>query len=185
MALAQRIDAATDERLALYEGYGLVELRGREPIEKPPMSFRHARSIERFGRQLGRRLKPDQHLVFVESARLRVGNTSLIPDVVVIPAAIERAAFERDPNRLAVYDDPVTLVVEVWPPSTGSYDVATKLPLYRARGDREIWSVHPFERTPTAWVHDAGGAYRESVASGGVEGAALPSVRVDLAAVLG
>ncbi len=99
---------------------------------------------------------------------------------------VEREYFERDPNRLAVYDDPVPLVIEVWSPSTGAYDTRTKLPLYRARGDREIWFAHPVERTLTAWVREVDGAYAETVhTGGGVASTALPAVRVDLGALFG
>ncbi|MBA3414533.1 MAG: Uma2 family endonuclease [Chloroflexia bacterium] len=186
MAVAQRIDAAAYERLALEEAGRFVELRDSMLVEKPAVSFGHARTIERFSRQLRPQLDPDDHLIFVESARLRGGESYLIPDLVVIPAEVERAAFDRDPHRLAVYDDPVPLVVEVWSPSTGAYDTRTKLPLYLARGDREIWFVDPFERTLSASVRRADGTYEETIHTAGiVECASLPGVRVDLGALFG
>jgi Uma2 family endonuclease len=52
---------------------------------------------------------------------------------------------------LEIYDEPLPLVAEVWSPSTGGYDVLAKLPEYRRRGDTEIWLLHPYERTLTAW----------------------------------
>jgi Uma2 family endonuclease len=186
MAVAQRIDAATYERLAVHAGYRFVELRDGVLVEKPPVSFRHARTIERVGRDLRPQLNPDDYLVFVESSRLRVGESYLVPDLVAIQTAVERVHFDRDPNQLAVYDEPVPLVVEVWSPSTGAYDLVGKLPLYQARADREIWFVHPVERTLTAWVRRDDGSYAELVYRGGVvKCSALPGVRIDLGALLG
>ncbi len=33
----------------------------------------------------------------------------------------------------------------------GRVDVESKLPDYRRRGDLEVWRIHPYERTLTAW----------------------------------
>lgn len=75
MAVVQRIAPATYERLAVHDGYRLVELRDGVLVEKPAVSFGHARTIERFGWDLRGQLDPNDHLVFVESCRLRVGDT--------------------------------------------------------------------------------------------------------------
>jgi Uma2 family endonuclease len=76
------------------------------------------------------------------------------------------------------------LVVEVWSPSTGEYDVDEQLPEYQARGDLEIWRVHPFERTLTVWRRQADGAYAHEVYEGGVvRPIALPGVTIDLDAL--
>ena len=50
-------------------------------------------------------------------------------------------------DELEVYDAPLPLVVEIWSPSTGEFDVTTKLLEYQRRGDLEIWRLHPYERT--------------------------------------
>jgi Uma2 family endonuclease len=71
--------------------------------------------------------------------------------------------------------------VEVWSPSTGQYDAREKLPEYQARGDAEIWYIHPYERTLTAWRRQPDGAYARTVLAGGiVEPVALPGVRINL-----
>ena len=73
------------------------------------------------------------------------------------------------------------LVVEVWEPPTPEYDAATKLPGYRDRGDREIWHLHPDDRTLTAWRRRPDGGYAEAVSRGGlVRPAFLPGVVIDL-----
>jgi Uma2 family endonuclease len=71
----------------------------------------------------------------------------------------------------------------VWSPSTGAYDIAGKLPEYRRRGDAEIWYVHPYERTLTAWRRQEDGSYTETVYHEDevVEVASLPGVRITLA----
>jgi Uma2 family endonuclease len=78
------------------------------------------------------------------------------------------------------------LVVEVWSPSTGGYDIDAKLPTYRARGDREIWRIHPYERTLTTWRRQPDGSYAETVHRGGtIEPIAVPGVTIDLDALFG
>jgi Uma2 family endonuclease len=85
---------------------------------------------------------------------------------------------------LEVYDEALPLVVEVRSPSTGTYDVDEKIPEYKRRGDLEIWRVHPFERTMTAWRRQPDGTYTETTYEGGaVQPVALPNVTVDLDAL--
>jgi Uma2 family endonuclease len=83
------------------------------------------------------------------------------------------------------YTEALPLVVEIWSPSTGDYDIAAKLPLYRQRGDQEIWFLHPYERTLTAWRRQPDGSYAEDFYPGGiVPVAALPGLTIDLDALL-
>ena len=85
---------------------------------------------------------------------------------------------------LEVYDQPLPLVVEVWSRSTGDYDVEEKLAVYQQRGDLEIWRIHPYERTLTAWRRQPDGSFEQSVHHDGIiSPAALPSVEIDLAAL--
>lgn len=113
----------------------------------------------------------------------RLADTYYIPDVYVIPVELV-GPLRRRPDVLEAYDAPLPLVVEVWSPSTGDYDVDTKLPEYQRRGDLEIWRIHPFERTLTAWRRQADGAYAEVHFTGGsVELSALPNISIDLAAL--
>ncbi len=73
-------------------------------------------------------------------------------------------------------------MVEVWSPSTGGCDVDTKLPEYRARGDQEVWRVHPYQRTLTTWRLRPDDTYDETVyREGVVRSASLPGVAIDLA----
>jgi Uma2 family endonuclease len=94
------------------------------------------------------------------------------------------AEFRDRRDKLAIFSEPLPLVVEVWSPSTGGYDVDAKLPIYQRRGDLEIWRIHPFERTLTAWRRQPDGSYEETIYRGGiVEPVALPGVSIDLEAL--
>ena len=87
----------------------------------------------------------------------------------------------RGERGLEFYDAALPLVVEIWSPSTGGYDVNVKLAEYQRRGDAEIWLVHPYDRTVTAWRRQPEGTYAESLhTSGVIEPIALPGVRIDL-----
>jgi Uma2 family endonuclease len=90
----------------------------------------------------------------------------------------------RQGNDLEIYDRPLPLVGEVWSPSTDDYDVNEKLAVYQQRGDLEIWLIHPYEQTLTAWRRKSGGRYQETVHRDGiVHPTALPNVASDLAAL--
>src|SRR3712207_8267863 len=56
--------------------------------------------------------------------------------------------------------------------------------LFRSeRGDLEIWRIHPYERTLTAWRRQPDGSYGEAVHTLGIiHPVALPNVAIDLAA---
>jgi Uma2 family endonuclease len=85
---------------------------------------------------------------------------------------------------LETYAAPLPLVVEVWSPSTGEYDLETKLREYQLRSDLEIWRLHPYERTLTAWRRQPDGSYSESRHEAGtVQPIALPGVTIDLDAL--
>lgn len=107
-----------------------------------------------------------------------------IPDVIVIRIEQLRQRLAL-PDEVEVYTDPLPLVVEVWSPSTGSYDRDVKLAQYQARGDFEIWSIHPYERWLIAWRKQADGSYTETICTeGAIVPAFLPDVSIDLASIL-
>lgn len=186
MVVAQRVDPATYETLAVGDDYRFVELRDGVLVEKPPVSVGHVWVIDGLVFDLGRQLDPTRYRVSAGGARLRYDDLYVIPDILVVPAEAAQALLERNRTGLSVYAEPMPLVIEVWSPSTGRYDVSTKIPLYRQRGDREIWFAHPVERTLTAWVRRDDGGYDEQVYRKGViESAALPEVRIDLGTLFG
>lgn len=103
-----------------------------------------------------------------------------IPDVFVVPMTIIRQMMAR-PGTLEAYTDPLPLVVEIWSPSTGVYDVDDKLPEDQRRGDEEIWRIHPYDRTLIAWRRRPDGSYTDDTLQGGaVRPVALSNVVIDL-----
>ena len=175
---------ATYERVALDDPEGQWELHQGRLREKPSMSVGHNETMSELGFELRRQLDRAQFAVRINAGRARrADETYYIPDVFVIPIALTGPLRDRW-DLLEVYDAPLPLVVEVWSPSTGAYDVDAKLPEYRKRGDLEIWRLHPRERTLHAWRRRPDGDYNEVVYHGGiVEPIALPGVRIDLDAL--
>lgn len=174
----------TFEQVVLKEHGRQWELHQGRLREKPPMTAAHNRSMFRLGLQLGRQLDPSEFDVRVNAGRLRrTGETAYIPDVVVIPASLVQTILDRS-DLLEEYPEALPFVAEVWSPSTGQYDVDAKLPEYQRRGDHEIWRLHPFERTLTAWRRRPDGQYDRLEYQGGtVDLVALPGVRIDLDAL--
>jgi Uma2 family endonuclease len=180
------LQAKSDEETLLADPYSPWELFDGVLVEKPIMSMEHDYVQHELGFSLRQQLDPKDYWVRMNFSRLRrTSRNYFIPDVLVIPLE-ER---ERDRSRwreLAIYDRPIPLVVEVWSPSTGSYDRSFKLAEYRRRGDLEIWFIHPLRRTLTIWRKREDGEYdEETVTTGIVRPTALPGVEIDLDALLG
>lgn len=150
------------------------------------MSFSHNNVITELSYFLRHQLAPDQFLVRIEGARLRRDDeTVYIPDLVVVRYD-QAAPLMGKPRPLEIYTDPVLLVVEVWSPSTGEIDLREKVPVYQQRGDLEIWHLHPFDRTLTAWRRQSDGSYAQTTyRSGAVEPATIPGVVIALDALFG
>ena len=168
-------------RIALDDPDGLWELHAGVLRGKPTMSYGHNGAMRRLAYALTTQLDPDVYEVSSNASRVRQTEANYyIPDLMVIPVAMMATYHDRQ-RALEVYDEPLPLVIEVWSPSTGDYDIDAKLPPYQRRGDREIWRVHPFDRTVTSWVRMADGTYAETVHTGGVvRPVALPDVAIDL-----
>lgn len=185
MVVANHISEREYRELSLNDPDHLWELWDGVPREKPLMSMKHEDVSFLLGYMLQSQLDWSMYRVNVNGGRTRVSPVNyFIPDVVVIPAAY-KVPFEDDPRALNAFADPLPLVVEVWSRTTGAYDFATKLQAYRARGDAEIWFIHPYERTLTTWRRQADGRYVEETYRGGlVAVASLPGVSIDLDALL-
>ncbi|MGD9890238.1 MAG: Uma2 family endonuclease [Dehalococcoidia bacterium] len=159
------------EELALRELDQFWELHDGELVRKPGeiMTTGHNRVMDRLSWQLHRQLDPALYEVRINNARARrLSRSAYIPDVVVVPVGLVRRNIEEQPTRLEAYQEPLPLVVEVWSPSTGGYDVNSKLPEYQRRGDAEVWRIHPLQRTVTAWRRQTDGSYAELRFAGGV-----------------
>jgi Uma2 family endonuclease len=178
------VSTRTYEQVALEDPEGQWELHDGRLVAKPAMTTEHYYIARVLGFLLQSQLDLKEYLVSVDSARVRRSESGYyIPDVAVLPMRLVRALLAR-PGTLEVYDQPLPLVVEVWSPSTGDYDVTAKPPEYQRRGDAEIWLVHPYERTLTRWVRQPDGAYIEEHVSGGVvEPLFLTGVTIELASI--
>lgn len=179
--------AVTEEEylsIALAEHDGHWELWDGKLVRKPSMTFAHNEIAWKLGVSLYSQL---DHAGF--SCRTNAGHAHhsernyYVPDVMVIPMTYALPLRDRQ-DLLEAYAEPLPLVVEVWSRSTGRYDVREKLGQYRQRGDLEIWFIHPYERTLTAWQRQPDGSYSEAMHRGGtIQPVALPGVSIDLDAL--
>jgi Uma2 family endonuclease len=176
-----RVSEAEYREFALGDKTGDWELVDGLLREKPAMTFGHGRVIYELTVRIANQLDPNAYAMRINHARLRVSSgTYYVPDLAVIPVALEQRNLAT-PRALDAYSEPLPLVIEIWSPSTGDYDFDPKLPDYQQRGDLEIWYIHPYERTLTAWRRESHGTYRESLYRGGmVQAESIPGVGVDL-----
>ena len=171
----------TYRRVALEDPEGKWELICGRLREKPPMTTEHNDVQSRLDRRLNNQLAEDEYAVRAGNGRLYIPNGDYyVPDLCVIPRPLVRR-LRQTPGTFEAYDDPVPLVVEIWSPSTGCKDLDEKLPAYQARGDLEIWYIHPYERTLTAWRRQPNGSYTETLhTSGPIRPVALPDMAIEV-----
>ncbi|MBA3450056.1 MAG: Uma2 family endonuclease [Chloroflexia bacterium] len=183
MATATTLSEQAYRELALNEEDRFWELWDGVPVEKPWMSIEHNAVALYLGVALANQLDRRLYRITVNGDRARPSpRNSYIPDVIAISAAYQDPLDRR---ALGIYTDPLPLVVEVWSPTTGDYDIEAKLPVYRTRGDLEIWFIYPYERTLTARRRQPDSTYTEERYKGGiVPVASLPGVSIDLDALL-
>jgi Uma2 family endonuclease len=170
----------TYEQVALEDPEGQWELVCGRLRSKPGMTQEHNDVARMLLYQLLGQLRMDEYTVDSNKPRTRLpGGDSYIPDLLVFPTALMEP-LKGSPG-LEAYSEPLPLIVEVWSPSTGGYDVTDKLAGYRERGDAEIWLIRAREKTLAAWVRQPDGSYTETRYTGGeVRPAALPGVVIRL-----
>ena len=184
MAVEQRTSEEQYQQFVSAQPDGQWELHDGRLVEKPVVTFRHGQIPMLLGHFLLSQLDRDAFQVVSELRVRRSPATVFMPDVMVVPAAYSEDI--RDQPVLAIFSDPLPLVVEVWSPSTGDYDVDAKLPVYQQRGDLEIWRIHPYERTLTVWQRQPEGSYVETIHDGGiVTPVALSGVEINLDELFG
>lgn len=178
------ISAQTYEQVAWEDPDGKWELHDGVLRQKPPMTNEHNSMQNVLGMMLGGQLDYRQFELRVDSGKTRRADHSYyIPDLFVVPKALV-LAHRGQGSQLEIYDEPLPLVVEVWSPSTGAYDIDDKIPEYERRGDLEVWRIHPYERTLRARRRQSDGSYTETLYTGGtVAPVALPGVVIDLDAL--
>lgn len=179
MSVAQRITEAEYQQIALADHERNWELLDGQLREKPAMTWAHDEVVIALSNLLYQQLDRRRFRVRVEG-RVRRPGTIFRPDVSVVPTELGDE-FRGRPGVLAIFSEPLPLVVEVWSRSTGDYVVDAKLPIYQRRGDLEIWRVHPYERTVTVWRRQADGSYIDHIyREGAIRPVALPDVTIEL-----
>lgn len=175
------VSPATYEQVALEDSDVTWEYVCGRLREKPGMTQEHNSVAGVLTFLIQSQLSLRSYRALSNASRLRVGTgNSYVPDVIVIPSGL--AKTKSGSRKLETYDEALPFVAEGWSPSTGAYDIDTKLPDYLARGDEVVWRVHPYEKTVRAWTRQPDGAYLESEHTGGVVAiASLPGVTIDLA----
>jgi Uma2 family endonuclease len=176
------ISEQTYEQVALEDGDERWELVCGRLRARPPMTAQHNEIARALADELRRQLPRSQFSIAEGTARLRISSgTFYVPDLCVIPRTYVLRQREERPTRLEVYEEPLPLVVEVWSPRTGDYDMEEKLREYQRRGDLEIWRIHPHERSLVAWRRRPDGSYAMSEQRGGLaRPEALPGVAVEM-----
>jgi Uma2 family endonuclease len=176
------VSEALFEQVALADDTARWELICGRLRPKPYMTADHNQIARNLLLELAAQLPREELTVDREAPNLRVpGGNYRIPDVCVVPRHLVDRRRRDQPTALEIYEEPMPLVVEVWSPSAGDYDVDQKLREYEQRGDLEIWRLHPFERSLIAWVRQPDGSYVETSYSGGtVRPTHLPGVTIDL-----
>src|SRR5262245_587527 len=109
------------------------EVEGGQPREKPAMAFEHSEAASELGFGLRAQLDRRRFRVHVDGGRLLIdGDNFFIPEVAVIPLALAER-FRHRSDIVALCEKPLPLVIQVWSPSTGGYDVSQKMPRCQQR----------------------------------------------------
>jgi len=174
----------TYQMVALEDPEGKWELHRGRLREKPAMTASHNQTGVDLAFSILQQVDRREYTVRVDSGRAkRADETYYIPDVFVVPTRLVAPQLGRT-DLLEIYEAALPFVAEIWSRATGNYDVDQKIPEYMNRGDQEIWRLHPYQRTVTAWRRQPDGSYVEIVYRGGlVRLHALPEVSIDLDAL--
>ena len=183
MSVANRVDEGTFLAMAASDPDAKWELWNGVPRARPAMSVEHNRAAVELTVMLHPQLDLDRWELRSQSGYVRWSErNAFIPDLMVLPRSLGDAQYGS--GSVERYGDAMPLVVEIWSPSTGEYDRGVKLAAYKARGDAEVWLLHPVARYLQRWVRQPEGGYVETVhESGTLPLAALPGVSVDLDAL--
>lgn len=168
--------------------YGDELIDGTAYVREPPSpSTSHQEIVVGLCSQVRAALKDKPCRVYVAPFDVRLPrstedddqvDTVVQPDVLIVCdlKKIDARGMRGAPDWLA----------EVLSPSTASYDRAVKLPAYERVGVREVWLVHPTDRTVAIYRLEAGRYGRASVLElkGKNQIAAVPGVTIDWDEVL-
>ena len=138
--------------------YGDELIDGTAYVREPPApSFLHQLVVSELYRQIGNALagKPVRACVAPSDIRLpKFTEADAVVDTVVQPDVFIVSDLKKLDLR-GVRGAP-DWVAEVLSPSTARYDQVVKLPAYERAGVREVWLIHPIERTLAIYCLEAG-----------------------------
>jgi Uma2 family endonuclease len=161
---------------------------GAAYIREPPApSIPHQRVVVELCRQLATALRGKPYEVYVAPVDIRLPklteedgqvDTVVQPDVFIVcdPGKLDVRGMRGAPDWVA----------EVLSPGTANYDRVVKVPVYERAGVREVWLVHPIERTVAIYLLEMGryGHPRVLDIEGQTPLTAVPGIVIDWEPVL-
>lgn len=168
--------------------YGNELVNGTAYIREPPApSLSHQAIAGELHRQIANALQDKPYRVYVAPLDVRLPkstedddqvDTVVQPDVLIVSDArkLDARGIRGAPDWVA----------EVLSRSTASYDEIVKVPAYERAGVREVWLVHPIERTLRVYQLQ-GGTYGRATPlelKGQTPLTAIPGVTIDWEQVL-
>ena len=163
--------------------YGDELINGTAYVREPPSpSFSHQGIVGELYRQIANALKgkPCRVCVAPLDVRLPKANeedgqvdTVVQPDVFIVcdRRKVDARGVRGAPDWLA----------EVLSPGTANHDRLVKLPVYERAGVREVWLIHPIDRTLAIYQLEAGYYGRPTILElkGQTQLTAVPGVTID------
>ena len=163
--------------------YGNELINGAAYVREPPSpSASHQEIVVELCCQAAIALKAKPWRVYVAPFDVRLPksteqddeiDTVVQPDVLIVCdlQKVDARGMRGAPDWLA----------EVLSPSTASYDQAVKLPVYERAGVREVWLIHPINRTLAIYQLEAGRYGRPTILElkGKTSLTAVPGVTID------
>jgi Uma2 family endonuclease len=163
--------------------YGDELIDGSAYVREPPSpSSSHQEMLVELCRQIATALKGKPCRVYVAPFDVRLPksteeddqiDTVVQPDILIVSdlRKIDARGMRGAPDWIA----------EILSPSTARHDQFVKLPAYERAGVREVWLVHPVDRTLRTYLLDAGSYGRATVLElkGRTELTAVPGVIID------
>lgn len=168
--------------------YGDELINGTAYVREPPSpSFPHQLIVSELTRQIGNALEGKPVRVCVAPSDIRLPKSAEeddCVDTVVQPDVFIVSDIEKLDYR-GVRGAPDWLA-EVLSPSTVRHDQIVKLPVYERAGVREVWLIHPIERTLAIYRLEAGRYGRPTILElkGKTQLTAVAGVTVDWDRVL-
>ncbi len=167
--------------------YGDELVDGTAYVREPPTPVRaHQEIVGELHRQVATALKGKPCRVLVAPSDVRLPksteeddqvDTVVQPDLFIV---CDRKKLDARGTRGAP-----DWLVEVLSPSTARHDRFVKLPVYERAGVKEVWLIHPTDRTVTIYLLGSYGQPTVHELKGKTQLTAVPGVTIDWDEVIG